>query len=268
MTLDMQCHKGKPLHSLGFLSCQWDAFDVCYNICCKRDGRVLGAWVWSYCRLDWRRKQCCQKYWKGKKISKGTNLRLQWPPCTYYLLLLLRKWKYHCGAACANAKDCWQNWSFWPNWRIPSLPYPWWPWSQNRPTVPVIHQDSCNKMERLHWGRAIWHIILVKNKMGRLKWLSQNARETYSPTSKERRHAVFAVEKEDMTLLTWCWKHGMNPLPRSLQTKKLLLNEVGVHWTTTLAPSVNSTDKYNLKSANRRAKETIINPPLPNPHPD
>jgi hypothetical protein len=59
-------------------------------------------------------------------------------------------------------------------------------------------------MERLHWGRAIWHIILVKNKMGRLKWLSQNARETYSPTSKERRHAVFAVEKEDMTLLTWC----------------------------------------------------------------
>ena len=50
-------------------------------------------------------------------------------------------------------------------------------------------------------------------------------------------------------LLIWCRNHGMNTLPISLQTKKLLLNEVGVQWTTTSS----SIRKFNWKteSANR-----------------
>ena len=43
---------------------------------------------------------------RGRRYPMGpSNLQLQWPPYAY-LLLLLRKWKHHCGAACANDKDC------------------------------------------------------------------------------------------------------------------------------------------------------------------
>ena len=47
-------------------------------------------------------------------------------------------------------------------------------------------------------------------------------------------------------LLIWCRNHGMNTLPISLQTKKLLLNEVGVQWTTTSS----SIRKFNWKTPN------------------
>ena len=47
-------------------------------------------------------------------------------------------------------------------------------------------------------------------------------------------------------LLIWCRNHGMNTLPILLPTKKLLLNEVGVQWTT----ASSSIRKFNWKTPN------------------
>jgi hypothetical protein len=52
-------------------------------------------------------------------------------------------------------------------------------------------------------------------------------------------------------LLIWCRNHEMNTLPISPQTKKLLLNEVGVHWTTTSSSSIQKFNWKPPKSANR-----------------
>jgi hypothetical protein len=48
-------------------------------------------------------------------------------------------------------------------------------------------------------------------------------------TQKDRRHSAFAVEKEDIVdMVSKAWDESP-PLPPSLQSKKLLLKEVGVH---------------------------------------
>ena len=181
MTLDMQCHKGKPLHSLGFLSCQWDAFDVCYNICCKRDGRVLGAWVWSFCRFDWRRKRCCQKYCTGRRYPLG-------PTCTFN--------GHHVPTFCCCSesgsitaellvqmlKTADKIGVFDRTDRVP-------PSLSLMAMVAASTYCSCNTSTQLqrngvsalgcHMAHHTGRLGTFQNKMVHLKWHSKNARETY-----------------------------------------------------------------------------------------
>jgi hypothetical protein len=56
-------------------------------------------------------------------------------------------------------------------------------------------------------------------------------------------------------LLIWCRNHGMNTLPISLATIKLLLNGVGVHWTTT---SVNKKTARPISFAVRPTPQKIL----------
>ena len=69
-------------------------------------------------------------------------------------------------------------------------------------------------------------------------------------------------------LLTWCRKHGMNPLPISQQTKKLLLSKVGFIELQLIAPSGNSTDKeYRIckqKQANNNQPTSLFHSPIRN----
>ena len=66
-----------------------------------------------------------------------------------------------------------------------------------------------------------------------------------------------------MILLTLCRKHGMNPLPISLQTKKLLLNEVGVHliYNLLLHPEIQLTSISNLQTEANNNQPTSSIPP-------
>ena len=134
-----------------------------------------------------------------------------------------------------------------------------------------INTPSCNEMEpRLHWG-AIWHIILASRGKSRTRQngffkmaLVTKCKRDLLTQRERRRRAAFAVEKDD--ILTRRQKHEItNALPISLQTKKLLLNEVGIHWTATCC----SIRKFNWQVLQIwKQKQTIIKPPLPFPHMD